>query len=123
MTNLPIYSQNFVTLNQKLAFLTDKNPNIPAFNRPSSAACPFASIVLTKIPKAPFGESRPPTIVNPKDFFPGPFSSITVWKVQIVERGLRGRVQKFVVSAWGLEGNGDSLFLVVEATTRRKTLL
>ena len=67
-------------------------------------------------------------MVNPRDFLPGPFSRMTVWKVQIVERGLRGKVQKFVVlrSVWGLglEGKGVSMFLdwVAEpVAARRKT--
>lgn len=47
--------------------------------------------------RAPRGESRPPTIVNPSPFFPLPFSNMTVWKEQTDDRGLRGRVQKLVV--------------------------
>ncbi len=29
----------------------------------------------------PFGESRPPTTLKPRPFFPGPFSKATVWRV------------------------------------------
>ena len=38
-------------------------------------------MVLTKIPMLPFGESLPPTTLNPSPFLPGPFSKVTVWTV------------------------------------------
>lgn len=50
-----------------------------------------------KMPNAPLGLSRPPTIVNPSDFLPGPFSKVTVWKVHSELFGLRGSVQKLVM--------------------------
>jgi hypothetical protein len=33
--------------------------------------------VLTKMPIDPFGESRPPTILNPKLFLRDPFENVT----------------------------------------------
>ena len=52
---------------------------LPSCSLPSSAAWPVGKIVLTKMPILPFGESRPPTMENPRLFFPGPFSNTTVW--------------------------------------------
>ena len=51
----------------------------PSWSLPSSAAWPVGKMVLTKMPILPFGESRPPTMENPRLFFPGPFSNTTVW--------------------------------------------
>ena len=53
----------------------------PSLSLPSSAACPSPSTVLTKIPKFPLAESRPPIIEKPRDFLPGPFSKLTVKNV------------------------------------------
>ena len=52
---------------------------LPSWSLPSSAAWPVGKMVLTKMPILPFGESRPPTMENPRLFFPGPFSNTTVW--------------------------------------------
>ncbi len=54
---------------------------LPSLIVPWSAAWPLGKIVLTKIPIFPLGESRPPTTLNPRPFFPGPFSNATVWRV------------------------------------------
>lgn len=54
-------------------------------SNPCSAACPVAKIVLTKMPISPRGESRPPTMLNPSDFFPMPLLKQTEnWFVVIV---------------------------------------
>lgn len=54
-------------------------------------------MLLMKMPSAPRGLSLPPTIVKPSDFFPGPFSNVTVWKEHSELLGLLGSVQKFVI--------------------------
>ena len=62
---------------------------LPSCSFPSSsAACPEGRTVLTKIPIIPLGESRPPTIENPRLFLPGPFSKVTVWKVAWLDEEL-----------------------------------
>jgi hypothetical protein len=71
--------------------------HVPALRRPSSAACPPGRMLFTKMLSAPRGESRPPTIVKPRPFFPLPFSNMIVWKEQTDDRGRRGNVQKLVV--------------------------
>ena len=57
----------------------------PSCSFPSSAACPVGRMVLTKIPIMPLGESRPPTMLKPRLFFPGPFSKTSVWKIPLAD--------------------------------------
>lgn len=54
----------------------------PARSVPSSAACPEGKTVFTKIPIIPLGESLPPTMLNPRDFIPGPLKKSTVRIIQ-----------------------------------------
>lgn len=56
--------------------------NLPAWSVPSSAACPEGKTVFTKIPMFPLGESRPPTMLKPKDFIPGPLKKAIVFGTQ-----------------------------------------
>ena len=52
---------------------------LPSFMAPcASIACPTGNTVFTKIPMDPFGESIPPTTLNPNPFLPGPFSNSVV---------------------------------------------
>lgn len=55
-----------------ILMLLESDSDLPASKFPSSAACPLAKIVLTKIPIFPLGESRPPTMLKPSDFIPTP---------------------------------------------------
>ena len=48
------------------------------------------------MPMLPLAESFPPTIENPRDFFPSPFWKTTVWQEEPL--CLRGNVQKFETS-------------------------
>ena len=68
----------------------------PALSWPLSMACPLGMMLLMKIPRAPRGLSAPPTMVNPRDFLPGPLAKATDrnvhWELVLVRRG---RVQKF----------------------------
>ena len=58
---------------------------LPACKVPSSAACPVGNTVLTKMPIFPLGESRPPTILKPRDFMPGPLKKVTILGVPLRE--------------------------------------
>ena len=51
----------------------------PSWRVPSSAACPFGKIDLTKMPMSPRGESLPPTTLKPRPFLPLPFSNTRFW--------------------------------------------
>lgn len=73
----------------------------------SSAACPLGKIVLTKMPMLPLGESRPPTMENPRDFLPRPFSNATVCTDMARLLGRRGSVE---LSPLGSEFDGDGSF-------------
>ena len=64
----------------------------PSLRLPSSAACPEWNTVFTKIPILPFGESRPPTTLNPRDFLPGPLWNVTVKRDSDKDFGLLGSV-------------------------------
>uniref|UniRef100_A0A8W7PDS8 Uncharacterized protein n=1 Tax=Anopheles coluzzii TaxID=1518534 RepID=A0A8W7PDS8_ANOCL len=73
-------------------------------------------MLLMKIPSAPRGLSRPPTIVKPSDFLPGPFSNATVWNEQRADDlGLRGSVQKLL--AVDLSSSSELVPLLVSASS------
>ena len=63
---------------KRIVSLSKRYLSLPSNNLPFSAACPVGRMVFTNIPIIPFGESRPPTILNPKLFLPCPFSKTTV---------------------------------------------
>lgn len=74
----------------KWTFKVEWHP--PSLRLPSSAACPEWNTVFTKIPMLPFGESRPPTTLNPRDFLPGPLWNVTVKRDSDRDFGLLGSV-------------------------------
>lgn len=78
---LVVYRQYFVACNSNVfrqsGGVVSIRMHLPATRFPSSAACPFAKTVFTKMPMLPRGEPRPPTILKPSTFFPDPFSYFT----------------------------------------------
>lgn len=67
---------------------------LPSCKDPENAAWPWGNTVLTKMPIDPRGESVPPTILKPKERWPGPFSKTTVRIWKLTSRLWRGKVQK-----------------------------